>query len=189
MPDAVPDVTGRVSRIQQITIAWMCLEAGVSLWAAMRAKSPALLAFGGDSAVELLSAVVVWRRFQRNLSDERAERRAARIAATLLIILAIFVAATSALSLLGYSEPGPSYVGVAVLIVAAVAGTAKEKVVGRSAKRRPAGRRGRVDAVCVPCNHRACGSGNPRGVGIRDSRSDCGPPDHPVHIARGSRSL
>jgi divalent metal cation (Fe/Co/Zn/Cd) transporter len=120
MPDAVPDVTGRVSRIQQITIAWMCLEAGVSLWAAMRAKSPALLAFGGDSAAELLSAVVVWRRFQRNLSDERAERRAARIAATLLIILAIFVAATSALSLLGYSEPGPSYVGVAVLIVAAV---------------------------------------------------------------------
>lgn len=98
----------------------MCIEAGVSLWAAVRAKSPALLAFGGDSAVELLSAVVVWRRFRRNLLDEPAERRAARIAGALLIILAIFIAVTSALSLFGYSEPKPSYMGVAVLIVAAL---------------------------------------------------------------------
>lgn len=120
MPGAVPDLTGRISRIQQITIAWMCVEAGVSLWAAVRAKSPALLAFGGDSAVELLSAVIVWRRFQRDLSDERAERRAARIAGALLIILAIFVAVTSGLSLLGYNEPRPSYTGVTVLVAAAV---------------------------------------------------------------------
>lgn len=120
MPGPVPDVSGRISRVQQITIAWMCIEAGVSLWAAVRAKSPALLAFGGDSAVELLSAVVVWRRFRRNLLDEPAERRAARIAGALLIILAIFIAATSALSLFGYSEPKPSYMGVAVLIVAAL---------------------------------------------------------------------
>lgn len=118
MPGAVPDVAARISRIQQLTIAWMCAEAGVSLWAAVRAKSPALLAFGGDSAVELLSAVVVWRRFQHNLSDEHAEHRAAQIAGALLIILAIFVAVTSGLSLLGYSEPKPSSIGVVVLIAA-----------------------------------------------------------------------
>lgn len=119
MTGAVPDLTERISRIQQITIAWMCVETGVSLWAAVRAKSPALLAFGGDSAIELLSAVVVWRRFQRNLSDEAAEFRAARVAGSLLVILSIFVAATSVLSLLGYSEPEPSYIGAAVLIAAA----------------------------------------------------------------------
>ncbi|HEV2470298.1 MAG TPA: cation transporter [Candidatus Sulfotelmatobacter sp.] len=120
MPGAVPDLTRRISRIQQITIAWMCIEAGVSLWAAVRAKSPALLAFGGDSAVELLSAVVVWRRFQHNLSDEHAEHRAARIAGALLIVLAIFIAVAAALSLFGYNEPKPSYMGVAVLIAAAL---------------------------------------------------------------------
>jgi hypothetical protein len=33
------------------------MEAAVSLFAAWRARSPALLAFGGDSAIELFSAV------------------------------------------------------------------------------------------------------------------------------------
>jgi hypothetical protein len=41
----------------------MCMEAAVSLGAAWLARSPALLAFGGDSAVELLSASVVFWRF------------------------------------------------------------------------------------------------------------------------------
>ena len=119
MPGDVPELPRKVSRIQQITIGWMCVEAGVSLWAALRAKSPALLVFGGDSAIELLSAVIVWRRFQSHLSDGRAERRAARLAGFLLVVLAIFVAVVSTLSLLGYSEPKPSYPGIAVLIVAA----------------------------------------------------------------------
>jgi hypothetical protein len=42
----------------------MSVEALVSLGAAWAARSPALLGFGGDSAVELLSAaVVLWRFF------------------------------------------------------------------------------------------------------------------------------
>ena len=40
----------RIRRIQVITIAWMSVEAVVSLAAAWMAHSPALLAFGGDSA-------------------------------------------------------------------------------------------------------------------------------------------
>jgi divalent metal cation (Fe/Co/Zn/Cd) transporter len=119
MPGGAPELSRKVSRIQQITIGWMCVEAGVSLWAAVHAKSPALLAFGGDSAIELLSAVVVWRRFRSHLLDELAEHRAARLAGILLIVLAVFVALISTLSLLGYSEPKPSYPGIAVLIVAA----------------------------------------------------------------------
>jgi hypothetical protein len=42
----------------------MSVEAAVSLFAAWRARSPALLAFGGDSAIELFSAVVVLWRFR-----------------------------------------------------------------------------------------------------------------------------
>jgi divalent metal cation (Fe/Co/Zn/Cd) transporter len=97
----------------------MIIEAGVSLWAAVHARSPALLAFGGDSAVELLSAAVVLRRFRSQVSDERAERHAARIAGVLLLALTAFVVAVSALNLLGYSEPKPSYAGIAVLVIAA----------------------------------------------------------------------
>ena len=49
----------RIRRIQTITIVTTSLEAALSLYAAWVAHSPALLAFGGDSAIELLSAVVV----------------------------------------------------------------------------------------------------------------------------------
>jgi len=38
-----------------LTVIWMSVEAAVSLLAAWRARSPALVAFGGDSAIELLS--------------------------------------------------------------------------------------------------------------------------------------
>jgi divalent metal cation (Fe/Co/Zn/Cd) transporter len=98
----------------------MTIEAAASLWAAVRAQSPALLAFGGDSAIELLSAGVVLWRFQRPASEERAERRAARIAGILLLVLAVYVAGVSALTLLGYSEPKPSRLGIAILALAAI---------------------------------------------------------------------
>jgi hypothetical protein len=58
----------------------MAIEAAVSLSAAWIARSPALLAFGGDSAIELISAVVVLRRFQVPGAHEQAESRAVRIA-------------------------------------------------------------------------------------------------------------
>ena len=77
--------------------------------------------FGGDSAVELLSATVVLWRFYSPSRGDLAERQAARIAGGLLFVLAAFVVLASALSLLGHIEPQSSVVGIAVLIVAAVA--------------------------------------------------------------------
>jgi divalent metal cation (Fe/Co/Zn/Cd) transporter len=112
-----PDTLRRIRRVQAVTIAWMTVEAGLSLWAAWRARSPALAAFGGDSAVELLSAVVVLWRFRRHASDQ-AERRAARVAGGLLFALAAYVVLASTTSLLGYSEPRPSYLGMAILVAA-----------------------------------------------------------------------
>jgi len=116
---AAPDLLRRIQRMQAITIGWMCVEAGVSLWAAWWARSPALLAFAGDSTIELFSAVVVLRRFRSPLSDENAERRASRIAGVLLLFLALYVIAAAAATLLGYSEPRSSALGIMVLIAAA----------------------------------------------------------------------
>ena len=96
----------------------MTIEACLSLWAAIRARSPALLAFGGDSAIELFSALVVLQRFRRDIQDVNAERRAARMAGILLLCLAVFVATTSVLSLRGYSEPTISYAGMVILLAA-----------------------------------------------------------------------
>jgi divalent metal cation (Fe/Co/Zn/Cd) transporter len=98
----------------------MSVEAVVSLLAAWMAHSPALLAFGGDSAIELVSAVVVYWRFRSKGSDERTEKLAARITGSLLFALAAYVALVAALALLGHREVRPSYLGIVVLIVAAV---------------------------------------------------------------------
>jgi divalent metal cation (Fe/Co/Zn/Cd) transporter len=110
----------RIQRIQAITIAWMSLEAGVSLSAAWTARSPTLLAFGGDSAVELLSATVVLWRFRPHVVPGHAERSASRIAGALLVALAAYVTMVSLMSLLGHNRPRPTDLGVVILIGAAM---------------------------------------------------------------------
>lgn len=112
------DTLRLVRRVQVITIAWMSLEAALSLWAAWTARSPALIAFGGDSAVELLSAAVVLWRFGHRASEHHAEQRASRIAGALLLVLAASVVLASVMSLLGHCEPRPSYLGMFVLVAA-----------------------------------------------------------------------
>jgi|SRR5579864_29533 len=150
---AFPDAIPRIQRVQTVTIAWMSVEALVSLLAAWRAHSPALLAFGGDSAIELFSAVVVLWRFRASVEHEYAEKRAARVAGALLFALAAFVAITSVTSLLGYSEPKPTFLGIAILVAAAAVmpWLAKEKrrlsgATGSAALRADAAQ----SALCAP---------------------------------------
>jgi divalent metal cation (Fe/Co/Zn/Cd) transporter len=110
------DVSRKVLQLQVITLIWMSAEAIVSLGIAWTSHSPALLAFGGDSLIELLSAAVVFWRFRFTLG----EARAARIAGGLLFALAGFVVLTSVLNFLGYREARRSLVGIGVLLAAAV---------------------------------------------------------------------
>jgi divalent metal cation (Fe/Co/Zn/Cd) transporter len=120
-PSAFPlETARRVIRIQALTIIWMTVEAAVSLGAAWNARSSALLGFGGDSAVELLSAAVVLWRFYSSSRGDHHEQRAARIAGGLLFVLAAFVALASVLTLLGHVEARPSPIGIVLLILAAL---------------------------------------------------------------------
>ncbi len=115
-----PETRHRIIVIQVITLGWMTVEVMVSLGAAWTANSPALLGFGGDSAVELLSAaVVLWRFFSPSRGDN-AEQRAARITGGLLFVLAAFVALASTVTLLGHVEAQPSPIGIVLLILSAV---------------------------------------------------------------------
>jgi divalent metal cation (Fe/Co/Zn/Cd) transporter len=113
---SVLDREARVRRLQALTVAWMTVEAAVAISAGVRRDSPALVAFGGDSAIELFSAIVVWLRFTRKWRIE--ERTAARIAGALLFVLACYVAAVSAFQLAGHSEAERSIVGIILLIAA-----------------------------------------------------------------------
>src|SRR5579872_2051578 len=110
------EISRRVLRLQVMTITWMTVEAVVSLGTAWRSHSPALLAFGGDSLIELLSAGVVFWRFRFDLK----EARAARIAGVLLFALAGLVILTSVLNFIGCREAQRSLMGIGILLAAAV---------------------------------------------------------------------
>jgi len=115
-----PDLLRRVVRLQMLTIVWMSIEAVVLLGAAWTARSPALLGFGSDSAIELFSAIIVLSRFRSKSDSADAEKLAARVAGGLLFVVGTFVIVSSGLSFLGYREPQPSFAGIILLIVAAI---------------------------------------------------------------------
>jgi divalent metal cation (Fe/Co/Zn/Cd) transporter len=102
--------------LQIVTLAWMLIECGVSLYAAATAHSPSLLAFGSDSLVELLSAAVVLLRYASPKSI--SEQTTTRVAAVLLFLLALVVASTAVLSLILHWRPEPSYLGMTITITA-----------------------------------------------------------------------
>jgi len=105
--------------IQGVTLAWMLIECGASLYAAAVAHSPAMFAFGSDSLVELLSATLVLVQFSS--SKRVSERNAGRIAAALLFLLALTVAATAVLSLALRLRPETSRLGMVITVAALVA--------------------------------------------------------------------
>jgi divalent metal cation (Fe/Co/Zn/Cd) transporter len=109
----------QVLRLQVVTIIWMSVEGCVALVTSWEAHSPALLTFGGDSLIELLSAAVVLLRFRVNSRYALPEKRSARIAGALLFALAGIVVLASVLALLGFQEPKPTFFGMALLLAAA----------------------------------------------------------------------
>lgn len=117
MPTVETSWTAAVRRIQLLTMVWMSAEVLFAGVIAARAHSIAVLAFGGDSAIELLSALVVMLRFS---GGRLTERSAARMTALLLFALAAFIVFASVLSLLKiWSTPEPTYFGIAFLLAAA----------------------------------------------------------------------
>ena len=110
------DTNRIIKRPQVITICWMPLECSVALMAAWRARSPALLAFGSDSLVKLLSAVVGLLQF--TLIWKASTEDAACLAGILLFLLAEIVAVISVSAVLLRVEPDTSRLGMCMTIVA-----------------------------------------------------------------------
>src|ERR1019366_6015937 len=105
-----------ILRLQGITLAWMLVECGVSLYAAALARSPAMLAFGSDSLIELFSATVVVLQYLPHfpLSQERANRTGG----LLLLVLAGVMAAIAIAALVLHAHPETSRPGIAITIAA-----------------------------------------------------------------------
>jgi hypothetical protein len=78
------DAVRKGIRLEELTIAWMVIEAAVAIGAGIAARSVLLTAFGVDSVIELLSGVVLYRRLKGD--SERLEATATRISAVLLVL-------------------------------------------------------------------------------------------------------
>ncbi|MGH3518188.1 MAG: cation diffusion facilitator family transporter [Haloechinothrix sp.] len=98
------------------TVGYNLLEAAVALSAGTLASSAALIAFGGDSLIEVTSAlVIIWQ--YRSRAPRQREERALRVIAICFFALAAYVTIDAVRELLGVREAHPSPVGIALAAV------------------------------------------------------------------------
>lgn len=109
----------RTRFIVAFTITYNIIEAVVALIAGQIASSSALLGFGLDSSVEVLSAAAVAWQFAADDPHER-ETKAMRLIAVSFFGLSIIVAISSIRALLGFTHPEHSTVGIILAAVSVV---------------------------------------------------------------------
>ena len=115
--DSHATLSRQVAWLQYITIGWMLVECTLSLIASAQAHSVALLAFGSDSLIELLSATVVLLQFLPRFTLKKTH--AERAAAVLLYLLAGAVVVIALVSWRGPIETSCLGIGItaAALVV------------------------------------------------------------------------
>ena len=111
------EIVRRGRALQYLTILWNVAECGVAVVAGLVAGSVALVGFGLDSALEVTSGVAALWRLRQDAdasSRERAERRALRIIGTCFLLLAGYVVADAALTLVTRRAPDHSTPGIVI---------------------------------------------------------------------------
>ncbi|MFJ3382631.1 MULTISPECIES: cation diffusion facilitator family transporter [unclassified Curtobacterium] len=106
----------RVRWIVAATITYNVIEAIVAISAGTIASSTALVGFGLDSIVEVLSAAAVAWQFAGHAPEAR-ERTALKVTAVSFFGLALYVSADAILALTGLREPEHSTVGIVLAVV------------------------------------------------------------------------
>lgn len=101
----------RVRLVVTAIIGYNVVEAIVAITAGMMASSTALVSFGLDSCVEVLSAAAIAWQFSA-ADPEMREKVALRTVAIAFFALAAYVSVESILRLLGSAEPEHSTVGI-----------------------------------------------------------------------------
>jgi divalent metal cation (Fe/Co/Zn/Cd) transporter len=106
----------RIRIIVAITITYNVIEAIVAIAAGTVASSTALIGFGLDSIVEVLSAAAIAWQFTAP-DPEKRERVALRVIAVSFFGLAAYVSVDAVLALTGIREPDHSPVGIVLAAV------------------------------------------------------------------------
>ena len=113
----------RALRLEYFTVLWTLAEAVVGIAAAFAASSVALLGFGLDSVIEVVSAsVLIWRLLaERHVKDSaaihRLDQRAHKLVALSLYGLSIYVVGDAGWALWQRARPHPSPVGIVLTVL------------------------------------------------------------------------
>ena len=110
----------RVRWVVAVTISYNAVEAVIALSAGAAASSSALIGFGLDSVVEVLSAAAIAWQFAGGRRHEDREHVALRVVAFSFFALAAFVTVDALRALLGAASPEHSTVGIALACVSLV---------------------------------------------------------------------
>jgi divalent metal cation (Fe/Co/Zn/Cd) transporter len=112
--------------LEYFTVAWNVIEGVVAIGAGLLAGSVALVGFGVDSSVEVISAVgLLWRLRKAGpdasvAEESAAERRALSVVAATFFLLAAYITVEASTALLGREAPDRSAVGLVLSVLSLV---------------------------------------------------------------------
>jgi divalent metal cation (Fe/Co/Zn/Cd) transporter len=112
--------------LEYFTVGWNVIEGVVAIAAGIIAGSVALIGFGVDSSIEVISALgLLWRLRTAGpdatvQEESAAERRALYVVAATFFLLAAYIAVEAVTSLLGQEEPDRSTVGLVLSVLSLV---------------------------------------------------------------------
>ena len=111
-------------RLAQFTVSYNVVEGVVAITAGLAAGLVSVVGFGLDSAIESLSAILVWSRLAARLRngqpDLRRERRALKLIALTFFLLAGYVTFEGISKLVTGEIPESSSVSVGLLIASII---------------------------------------------------------------------
>jgi cation diffusion facilitator family transporter len=116
----------RALRLEYFTVGWNVIEGVVAIGAGLLAGSVALIGFGVDSSIEVISALgLLWRLRKAGpdatVAEERgAERRALYVVAATFFLLAAYITYEAVTSLIGHEAPDRSTVGLVLSVLSLV---------------------------------------------------------------------
>jgi divalent metal cation (Fe/Co/Zn/Cd) transporter len=144
----------RIARaLSWITLAWMGIEGGVAIGAAVAAGSVALLGFGLDSGIEAMaSVIVIWRFTGTRLASATSERRAQQLVAASFFLLAPYIAIEAIRALVAGDRAETSIAGLVLTAGTAIfepaLGVAKRRIGARLGSAATAGE-GTQNLLCA----------------------------------------
>lgn len=123
----------RAIRLEYFTVTWNTVEIIVSIIAGIMAQSIALIAFGLDSGMEVVSGLaLLWRFKQKHAEEEQADSRAVKIVGITFFLLSAYAGVEAVRDLYFRHAPETSVPGMilagASLLIMPLLGIAKRRL-------------------------------------------------------------